>query len=188
MLAQSILLEKWLMNEKEKKNITPMSNNWLYSFLKRLESSIKTIKPRQLDSARAKSSTTETFNNYFTQLKAVLEENNLLGKPHRIFNVDETGLQPEHKPPNVIGNPNIKVQAITSPRSTTTTVIACLNALGQSLPPFFVFKGKRWNPELMKGACFGAKGVMSETGWWSNGEIFRKFLEEPFLLFVGSVA
>ena len=57
----------------------------------------------------------------------------------------------------------------------------------QSLPSFFVFKGKRWNPELMKGARFGAKGIMSETGW-SNGEIFRKFLEEHFLPFVGSAA
>ena len=75
---------------KRRKNITPMSNNWLYSFLKRWESSIKTIKPRQLVSARAKSSIPEAFNNYFTQLKAVLEEHNLLGKPYRIFNVDET--------------------------------------------------------------------------------------------------
>ena len=172
---------------KRRKTNTPMSNNWLYSFLKRWESSIRTIKPRQLDSARAKSSTPEAFNNYFTQLKAVLEENNLLDKPHRIYNVDETGLQPEHKPPKVIGNPNTKIQAITSPRSTTTTVIACVNAFGHSLPPFFIFKGKRWNPELMKGACFGAKGIMSETGW-SNGEIFRKFLEEHFLPFVGSAA
>jgi len=73
-------------------------------------------------------------------------------------------------------------QAFTSPKSTTTTVIGCANALGNSIPLFFVFKGKRCNPDLMKGGCTGAAGTLSETGW-SNGEVFRHYLEHHFLSF-----
>ena len=52
--------------------------------------------------------------------------------------------------------------------------------MGVALPPFFIFKGKRWNPDLMKGASVGAAGTMSDSGW-VNGDIFRKYLEEHFL-------
>ena len=165
---------------KKRSKKTPLSNSWLYAFLSRWDSEIKSIKPRQLESTRAKNTTPEIVDTYFENLKHVLQENSLGDKPHRIFNIDETGLQPEHKPPNVIGSVGNKVQQITSPRSTTTTVIGCANAMGVALPPFFIFKGKRWNPDLMKGASVGAAGTMSDSGW-VNGDIFRKYLEEHFL-------
>ena len=81
------------------------------------------------------------------------------------YNLDETGIKPEHIPPNVIASINSKLQTITSPRSTTTTVIVCTNAIRNSIPPYFLFKGKRFNLGLVKGATPGAKGVMSDSGW-----------------------
>ncbi|KAH3841877.1 hypothetical protein DPMN_115358 [Dreissena polymorpha] len=54
----------------------------------------------------------------------------------------ETGITPEHRPPNIIAPVRVKAQTITSPRSTTTTIIGCANAIGNVLPPFFIFKGK----------------------------------------------
>ena len=83
-------------------------------------------------------------------------------------------------PPNVIAPVSGKAQSVTSPRSTTTTIIACANAAGHFLPPFFVFKGKRFNPDLMKGANPGCKGVMSDSGW-SNYQVFKQYLEGHFL-------
>lgn len=94
--------------------------------------------------------------------------------------MDETGIQPEHWPPNIIALVNGKLQSITSPHSTTTTVIACANAAGNHLPLYLVFKGKRYNPELMKGSSLGTRITMSETGW-SNSEIFKDYLENHFL-------
>ena len=92
-----------------------------------------------------------------------------------MFNLDETGLQPYHKYPNIIAAPNSKPQAIVSPKSTTVTLIGCVNAIGNSLPPYFVFEGKRWNQKLMKGASPGARGILSDSGW-SNSTIFHKYL------------
>ena len=165
---------------KKKTNNNPMSNKWLYDFLKRWENDIASLKPRQLETPRAKHTTPEKVDTYFKNLQTVLEENDLLNKPQYIFNLDETGIQPEHKPANVIANPNYKTQAITSPKSTTTTVIGCVNAMGNTLPPYFIFKGKRWNPDLMKGASAGANGTLSDSGW-SNSDIFKTYLEDHFL-------
>lgn len=168
---------------KAKQYNKPMSNNWLYGFLRRWSTRLSSLKPSKLETTRAKSSTPEKVEDYFKKLELVLTEHDLLNKPQFIYNLDETGLQPEHRPPNIIGNPKTKCQAITSPRSTTTTLIGCINALGHALPPYFVFKGKRFNPDLLKGSCVGTKGVMSDSGW-SNSQLFQQYLEEHFLPYV----
>ena len=79
------------------------------------------MKPRQLESFRAKCATPEAVQSYFNNLQIVMEESYLLCKPQHIYNLDETGIQVEHKP----GNAGIyfKPRSITSPRSSTTTVI-----------------------------------------------------------------
>ena len=40
---------------------TPLSNNWLYDFMKRWRSRLTTLKPRSLESNRAKSATLEKY-------------------------------------------------------------------------------------------------------------------------------
>ncbi|KAH3848747.1 hypothetical protein DPMN_091127 [Dreissena polymorpha] len=91
--------------------------------------------------------------------------------------MDETGISPEHRPPNVIAPTKEKPQAITLPRSTTTTLIARANAAWNHIPPFFVFKGKMMNEELMNG--IGAMATMSETGC-SNRDVFKEYMDTHF--------
>ena len=148
-----------------------LCDNWLTGFLSR-NPELKVKKPRPLDIIRAKSLTEQTVTNYFNNLKEILDKYKLLEKPHLIYNIDETGLSPEHVPRRVIGPRNLITPAITSPRGATTTLIAACSAAGQHIPPFFVFKGKRRSPDLMKGQLPGSDYRMSETGW-SNSHIFQ---------------
>ena len=159
-----------------------MSNNWIYRFLDRWKERLASMKPRGLESSRAKSATPEAIENYYNELERIMNKYDLKDKPHRIFNLDETGLQPEHRPPNVIASSDSKPQSITSPRGTTVTLIGCINAIGSSLPPYFVFKGKQMNTDLMTGALPGSGYAMSETGW-SNSNIFKRYLQEHFLTY-----
>jgi hypothetical protein len=59
------------------------------------------------------------------------------------------------------------------------TIIADGNAISNSLPPYFVFSGKRWNPEFLKGAVSGSDGEMSDTGW-SNTTMFNNYVTKHF--------
>jgi hypothetical protein len=59
------------------------------------------------------------------------------------------------------------------------TIIAGGNAIGNFLPPYFVFSGKRWNPEFLKDAVTGSDGEMSDTGW-SNTTIFNNYVTKHF--------
>ena len=45
----------------------------------------------------------DTMAEYFTMLKDVMTKENLLNNPNQIYNVDETGMSLDHRPPKVIG-------------------------------------------------------------------------------------
>ena len=125
-------------------------------------------------------------------MENTLTEHNLHDKPHLIYNIDETGVTTEHKLTRVIAEASSKPQSVVSPRSATTTIIACGNAMGTALPPFFVFKGKIALPpffvfkgkkmfdELLANKTPGTTAVMSDLGW-SNSIIFKDYLEKHFM-------
>ena len=152
----------------------PMSDKWFYNFLKRWPE-LSVIKPSGLEMIRARSSNPETIGKYYAELSTILEKYNLTGRPECIYNVDEKGINSEHKPPNVVGGCNTKPQALISPKG-TTTVIAAGNANGMSIPPYFVFKGARFLPDLLRNSVTGSDGTVSATGW-SNSQIFKEYLD-----------
>ena len=159
-----------------------LSEHWLYGYLSR-NPTLKVSKPKSLSMVRARSATKETIDDYFNELGHILDKYHLKNAPHRIFNVDETGFSPEHKPPSVLGPRDRTVSAITTPRSNNTTMIAACSAAGQIIPPFFVFAGKRFTPDLMKGALPGSAHCMSEKGW-SNSLIFQEYLTSHLVKFI----
>ncbi|KAH3698080.1 hypothetical protein DPMN_085596 [Dreissena polymorpha] len=100
--------------------------------------------------------------------------------------MDKTSIAPEHRPPNNIAPVGVKSQTVTSPRSTTSTVIGYANVIGNTLPPFFIVKGKRFDPALMNGASGEAYCTMSESGW-IHENILKENLQNHFLKHVSSM-
>ena len=129
-----------------------LSNCWFYSFLKRWPN-LKVAKPQKLTIVRAKSASRDTLDKYYKELGTILTKHNLRDKPQNIYNVDESGVSTEHSPPKIVCTTNTKPQNITSTRSSNVTVIAAGNALGNSVPPYYIFPGQRWNPDFLNGAC-----------------------------------
>ena len=79
---------------------------------------------------------------------------------------------------------DINPQSITSQRSSTTTIVAGGSAVGNYIPPYYIFQGKRWNGDLLKGAPAGSNGEMSKSGW-SNSVIFKNYLTKHFVKHTG---
>ena len=168
---------------KPRKNTAPtLSKCWLQGFLKRWPE-LRTAKPRSLEMQRARCCNQRNIDNYFKELEKVIMENGLKDKPERIYNLDETGVSTEHKPPKVVCGRATQPQSITSPRGANTTILSCGNAIGNSIPPYFIFKGARWEPTLLEGSLPGSAGTVSPSGW-SNGDIFKSYLKEHFLKFI----
>ncbi|MEW8548101.1 MAG: hypothetical protein AB2693_31750 [Candidatus Thiodiazotropha sp.] len=155
-----------------------LSNCWFYGFMQRWPE-LKIAKPQKLALLRAKATSREVLNQYYTELGTILTSNNLINKPERIYNIDETGISTEHSPPKIVCSKDTNPQSVTSPRGSTITVIASGNALGNSIPPYYVFQGQRWNDDLLHGSCPGADGEMSKNGW-STAEVFRNYITKHF--------
>lgn len=98
--------------------------------------------------------------------------------PERIWNQDETGVTTVQNPPNVVAPKGAKqVGNVTSAeRGELITVSACVNALGNHIPPMMVFPRVSYKDYMLKGAPPEAIGGANPSGW-SNEELYFKFME-----------
>lgn len=156
--------------------------DWLQLFLSR-HPDLSIRKAEGLSMARSLALNKEEVFSYFNLLEQVLNENELFDKPGSIFNVDETGLQLNNRPGQVIAEKGSKaVSNITfAEKGETITVVACCNAEGVFIPPVSIMKGKNKKKEFEDNMPPGAKVYMSEKSAYINTEIFFIWLQEHFL-------
>lgn len=146
---------------------------WYEGFMAR-QATLTLRTPQALSYARAVSSNKETIDNFFAKLGAMFGRLNLVAKPSQIFNADESGVSIVHRPSKVvtqIGRRN--VPSVTSAdKGRTHTILACVSASGQVIPPFMIYPRKRPVPEKMReGAYPNTVFHVSDNGW-INKELF----------------
>lgn len=103
---------------------------------------------------------------------------------HRVFNVDETGCTTvQTKCSKILALKGKKqVGAITSAeRGLLSTVVMCMGAGGNYIPPFIIFPRQRMKVELMDGAPPGTEFSCHSSGWMQL-EIFTEWFKH-FLKF-----
>ena len=95
-----------------------------------------------------------------------------------IYNIDETGLTTVHKPVKVIAGKGVKQvgQVTSAERGTLVTMVGCINALRNFIPPFLIFPRVHFHSHMLKGAPAGTKGDANPSGW-INTEIFLKWFD-----------
>lgn len=161
-------------------------------FMERHKEKISLRKPEATSLARSTAFNRATVKIFFDKLKLVMEKH--LFTPENIYNLDETGISTVHVPGRVVAPKGVKqVGAMTSgERGANITVIGCINAVGNSIPPMMIFPRVNFREIMLNGAPPGTIGQAHKSGW-SNGEKFYAFLkhfithvkpskEEPVLL------
>ena len=141
---------------------------------------MRVSKPKTLSELRAYATSEDKIGNYFLELDSILSKYNLRSKPEAIYYRDEKGITLSQSPPYVVGSSQLTPIEICPEKSSTVTLIGCGNALGNQIPPYFIFQGARMREELLHGALPGTGGTVSESGW-SNSEIFELYLKDHFL-------
>ncbi|KAF2896534.1 hypothetical protein ILUMI_09641 [Ignelater luminosus] len=135
--------------------------DWFHRFMKRNQH-LSIRKPEGLPRARINGMKKEKVAEFYKTLENMVEENDFRGKPECVYNVDETGMPLNNQPPDIIAKKGSKdVVSMTSvERGQNVTVLACMNATGQFIPPFVLFKGVRKRHDFMIGMPSG-----TEKGW-----------------------
>lgn len=138
-------------------------------FLRR-HPSIKALKARSIDSKRVKEVNATTIKDLFKVLD--IPEVKII-PPSLRWNMDETGLtEGTDKDYLVLGKSNKR--SITVQHSNTrtwTTILECISATGEALPPLVIFTGitvqQQWFPEEMEEYA-SWRFLASKNGWTSN--------------------
>ena len=106
-------------------------------------------------------------------------------KPYLINNihVDEKGINTDYKPPYVSEDIGYQPQTIMAEKSKNCHHNCRWKRIGNQIPPFFVFPGKRIMPELFNWKSVGTDGLMTPSGW-SNSEVFRLYMKIHSLKYV----
>lgn len=149
--------------------------DWLTSFLRRhKEISLRDPEPTSI--ARAVGFNKPSVDRFFSVYKQELEKDNFTAQ--QVWNVDETGLTPVHKPGKILAKTGQKqVGKITSgEKGETMTVVSAVSAGGAFVPPMLIFKRKRMSELLLKGSPPGTIGGVSANGW-IDMDLFLQWLK-----------
>ena len=161
------------------KNTGLAGEDWFHGFRKR-HPELSLRSPEATSIARAQGFNKVSVGKFFELLKTVMDEKHF--PPHRIFNVDETGITTvQTKSNKVLARRGKKqVGTITSAeRGVLSTAVICMSAGGNFIPPMLVFPRQRMKPELKDGAPPGTVFSCNGSGWMQMdtfGSWFEHFL------------
>ena len=162
--------------------------DWFDGFRKR-HPELTIRKPEKLTTTRARMVNPVILKNYFDDLNTLLGSLSLADQPVKIWNCDETGKQFEHDPVKKIAQRGSRsVLGRTTSNRTNITIMACVNAVGDRMPPMFIVKGKTsrslhgFNTEA---APAGSNWAFQDKGWMTDS-LGETWFSEIFLRHCGA--
>lgn len=148
---------------------------WFNAFLKRRgELSLRSAEATSL--GRAMGFNKPVVQRFFINVQEIYEKYKL--GPHQVYNVDETGLTTVQGSGKVIARKGQKQvgQITSSERGTLVTMVGCINAIGNNIPPLLIFPRKNYKDFMIKNAPPGTVGVASSSGWITS-ELFVQWFQ-----------
>ncbi|GBP59179.1 CENP-B homolog protein 2 [Eumeta japonica] len=148
---------------------------WIKLFLAR-HPNLSFRQPESLSRARIQGFTAENVKSFFDILKPELEK--IKFNPNKIFNVDETGITTvQHTVRKILTVKGKKAvhKLSSAERGALITIVTCMSASGQFIPPLMVFPRKNMKAELLDGAPPGTIAGCHPSGW-IQPELFTKWL------------
>ena len=144
---------------------------WLKLFMQRYPTlSIRLPQPTSI--ARATSFNKTNVAAFFANYTGVLNKHNFDAKD--IWNVDETGITTVQKTDRIIARQGEKqVSAMTSmERGRLVTLAFAGNAIGNYIPPMFIFPLKRYKDHFVRDGPTGSVGRANGSGWMQEDDFY----------------
>ena len=167
--------EIWVQTSKVWDESSKTGADWFSAYMKRNP----TLSIRSAEATSLAWATSFNKNNvamFFRKFEEVIRRHNLIA--NYIWNVDETGITTVQTPDRVIAKRGTKqVEVMTSGERGSLVSVACaVNAIGNTIPPMFVFPRIRYADHFVRDGPVGSIGSGNKSGWMQEADfiIFLK--------------
>lgn len=168
-----------VQNRKHHFGASGPSDKWLSAFLRR-NPDLSLRVPEKLSYQRRQASSFERVSGFFEVLEEVCKKEKF--RPELVWNADETSLQPNIKELKVIAERGSHVTSRGAEGGVSATLMVCISAAGEKLPPLYVFQGKNLVQGLLDEAPAGSTQAIQASGWMTQ-KIFLEFLKRSELIY-----
>jgi len=152
---------------------------WLHGFFQR-HKELAVRLPEKTSISRAVGFNRQKVKIYFDLLGSTLfhQGGTRLIPQENIYNVDETGFTVCQKSQKIVARKGKKNVGILSSaeRGKTVTVVCCVSASGNYIPPMFVYPRVRVRPEFLDRGPVGAIAKAHKSGWITE-ELFMEWFQ-----------
>ncbi|GAB0091760.1 HTH CenpB-type DNA-binding domain [Sergentomyia squamirostris] len=160
--------ESWTAPEEAGKD-------WAKGFVKR-HRKLSLRKPENISLARMYGFNRKAITTYHHNLEEVMAQYHF--DPSRIYNLDETGLSTVLPPPSIVAETGTKQvgQASSNERGNSITIVGIINAVGDYIPPIYIFPKVRESSNFMEGALEDSVGFFNKSGYMTT-DLFLQTLK-----------
>ncbi|XP_067936994.1 tigger transposable element-derived protein 1-like [Watersipora subatra] len=157
---------------------TGKGKDWFENFRKRNGLAIR--QPEATSLARQVASNRPVVSEFYSRLADVYSRCKFT--PRDIYNMDESGFTTVQNPEKFVSSKEKKQVGgtVSQERGKLTTMACTVNAQGNALPPFYIFKKVRWNDAFLNGAPHGSTGTANKLAWMTVDIFSQGYL--PFFI------